>query len=336
MQQIERYYDVDRTQFEHEISPRHRPAVLCGLVADWPAARAARKGLAEMRDYLERFDAGRDCAFILAPETAAGRFFYSPDMAGMNFESARAPFRNVVAELAEAAGRTSGPAIAIQAAMIDETLPGFEAANRLPLLDSAVRPRLWLGTAAQVVAHFDPNENIACVVAGRRRFTLFPPEQTGNLYPGPFDFTPGGAPVSMVDIDQPDFDRHPRYADAQGAALIAELDPGDALYIPYLWWHQVVALDRFNMLVNYWWNDAPNTAGSPFDVLLHAMLGLHTLPPNQRAAWQALFDHYVFGEDDPLAHLPSAHRGLLGASDEAARRRIASIVSAAAARLAQR
>ena len=336
MQSIERYHNVDRRRFEGEIRPRCRPAVLCGLVKNWPATRAAHSGAAALGDYLTRFDVGRDCAFILAPEAVAGRFFYAPDMAGMNFERARAPLRNVVAELATAAERPGGPAIAIQAALIDEALPGFETANTLPLLDSTVRPRLWLGTAAQVVAHFDPNENIACVVAGRRRFTLFPPDQIGNLYPGPFDFNPGGAPVSMVDFDHPDLVRYPRFADALSAALTVELEPGDALYIPYLWWHQVDALGSINMLVNYWWNAAPESAGSPFDVLLHAMLGLRALPPDQRGAWQSLFDHYVFGKDDPLAHLPAPHRGLLGPTDDDARRRIAAIVAAATARLAQR
>ena len=63
---------------------------------------------------------------------------------------------------------------------------------------------MWLGNRAIVAPHYDIHDNLACVVAGRRKFNLFPPEQIENLYPGPTLVTPGGVPVSMVDLNQPD------------------------------------------------------------------------------------------------------------------------------------
>lgn len=67
------------------------------------------------------------------------------------------------------------------------------------------------------------------------------------------------------------------------------------------------------MLVNYWWNPARNDIGSPWDAMLHGMLSLRPLPPNQRAAWRAMFDHYVFqSEGDPAAHIPLEMTGILG------------------------
>ncbi|MFX5555262.1 cupin-like domain-containing protein, partial [Acinetobacter baumannii] len=60
-------------------------------------------------------------------------------------------------------------------------LPGFSETNPLPLRAVAVEPRLWLGTAAVVATHHDQVENVACVAAGHRRFTLFAPEQVSNL-----------------------------------------------------------------------------------------------------------------------------------------------------------
>ena len=173
-------------------------------------------------------------------------------------------------------------------------------------------PRLWIGNAAKVAIHHDPSENIACVAAGRRRFTLFPPEQVGNLYMGPFHQTPAGVPVSLVHLTDPDLERFPRFARALDAAMTAELGPGDALYIPYHWYHHVEALEPFNVLVNYWWDSAPAGVGSPWDVMLHAMTSLRALPPGQRRAWKAMFDHYVFmSGGDPGAHLPEADRGVL-------------------------
>ena len=116
----------------------------------------------------------------------------------------------------------------------------------------------------------------------------------------------------MVSLKSPDLARFPRFAEALRHSQQAELEPGDALYIPYGWWHHVESLTPFNVLVNYWWNDA-RQAGSPFDVLLHAMLTLRDLPPDQRAVWRALFEHFVFtAPEKPLAHLPREQRGLLG------------------------
>ena len=98
-----------------------------------------------------------------------------------------------------------------------------------------------------VAAHFDFNDNIACVAHGRRRFMLFPPEQLENLYVGPLEFTPQGVPISLVDVHNPDLARYPRFERAVAAAQVAELEAGDAIFIPYMWWHSVRSLEPFNI-----------------------------------------------------------------------------------------
>jgi hypothetical protein len=153
------------------------------------------------------------------------------------------------------------------------------------------------------------------VVAGRRRFTLFPPEAIGDLYIGPIGYAPTGTPISLVDFDHPDEARFPRLRRALEAARSAELEPGDAIYIPPLWWHHVRSLEDLNVLVNYWWKDraAPGATDSALDALLLAMLNLRSLPAAQRRAWAAIFEHYVFGAGESTAsHIPAAKRGVLG------------------------
>lgn len=153
-------------------------------------------------------------------------------------------------------------------------------------------------------------------MVGRRRFTLFPPDQVANLYPGPLAPTPGGQVVSMVDLSAPDFARYPRFADALETAQVADLDPGDVLIYPALWWHQVEARDPFNILVNYWWNTVPDFMDTPMNTLLHALLSLRDRPAGEKRAWQAMFDYYVFGDADaPAAHLPPKARGPLAPLD---------------------
>ena len=156
-------------------------------------------------------------------------------------------------------------------------------------------------------------ENVGIVVAGRRRFTLFPPDELKNLYVGPLELTPAGTPVSLVDLHNPDLERFPRFSEALKRAQVSELEPGDAIYIPFHWWHGVDSLEPVNFFVNYWWNDARAGAGNPYDALLHAVYAIKTLPPDQRAVWRMVFDHYIFGlNGDPVEHLPEHARGMLG------------------------
>ena len=124
----------------------------------------------------------------------------------------------------------------------------------MPLVPASAEPRLWIGNAAKIAPHNDPVENVAVVAAGRRRFTIFPPEAEPLLYMGPAHPTPAGTPVSMVHVTVPDLQRFPLYAKALESAEEAELSPGDAILIPRDWFHHVEALMRFNVLVNYWWD----------------------------------------------------------------------------------
>ena len=303
---------VDRALFRAEIVPLGRPAVLKGLVRDWTAVQAGQKSTDAFRRYLRQFDCGTSVDTSIGAPSIRGRFFYREDMRGLNFEHRKEPLAMVIDRLLANIAVQDAPSMYVQAAPLPECLPGFASENHLDLWDHNVSPRIWIGNRVQVAAHYDLSENIACVVAGRRRFTLFPPEQVSNLYVGPFDFTLAGTPVSMVSLDEPDFARFPRYAEALAAAEAAELEPGDALYIPYLWWHAVKSLEPFNVLVNYWWNAAQRTA-SPHHALMMASLALQGLSNEQRAAWRAFFDHYIFRVNgDPLAHIPPEHHGTLG------------------------
>ncbi len=298
--------------FRNEIRPLNRPAVLRGAVKDWPAVRAASLSKRALSDYIAGFDRGRPVETLNGDASIRGRFFYQDGLKALNFERRQEQIGQTLERLLSLS--SDAPAIFIQSASIPDFLPDFARDNAIDLVDRTVIPRIWIGNAVTVTTHYDLSDNIACVVGGRRRFTFFPPEEIRNLYVGPIHFTLAGQPVSMVSLDEPDFDRYPRFEQALATAQVAELEPGDAVYIPYFWWHHVKSLETFNVLVNYWWNDAESAFGSPYDCLLHAFLTLRHLPENQREAWRAVFDHYVFQTGgDPVAHLPPDSRGALGA-----------------------
>jgi hypothetical protein len=259
---------VDAARFAREILPRGEPALVRGVVRDWPAVRAARQSPEAICRYVLGFDRGSPVDALLMPPQVGGRIFYSDDLRGFNYARRKVPISTVIEQVVRYSHFPSSPAVAAQSAPVHECLPGFEKENVLPLLGPDVQPRIWLGNRVTTPAHFDQSSNIACVVAGRRRFTLFPPEQVDNLYIGPLDFAPTPTPISLVDLRAPDFERFPRFRDALAHALVAELEPGDAIYLPPLWWHHVESLAELNILVNYWWGAAADAPREAFEKLL--------------------------------------------------------------------
>lgn len=307
---------LDAPAIRRDVLSDKRPVILRGFVRDWPAVKQALDSPAALVRYLSRFDSGKAVDALLTAPEIDGQLFYDEDMTGFNFLRNRLPLAAVAEQVLRYAQFPKSPAVAAQSALIRDCLPGFAEENRLSIVDANVLPRIWLGNRITTPTHVDEWNNIGCVVAGRRRFTLFPPEQITNLYIGPLDFAPTGAPMSLVSLRNPDFARYPKFREALAAAHVAEVGPGDAVFIPPLWWHHVESLERFNVLVNYWWHDKVGDgalADSAFEVLLHGILSIRALPPATRRAWGAFFEQYVFG-DDPgaTAHIPEQRRGILG------------------------
>ena len=314
MRPIAEYEPMDRERFEREIVPRGEPAVFRGLVADWPAVRAAKEGPDILADML-RFVATEEPfqAWFASPEVE-GRFNYNADLSGFNFERKLATLDQLLELLLRQRGTEQPYSMYAGGIPIRKHMPSLIPNIAVPMLDMArdTLISLWVGNRTHTATHWDQSQNLACVVAGHRRFTLFPPEQLQNLYVGPLEFTLAGQPTSLVDIDAPNLEKYPRFAEALKAARRAELGPGDALYIPAMWWHDVLSLDDFGCLINFWWRDAEPPLLTPLNALYHAIITVRDLPPHELAAWRNMFDHYIFGDNgDPVEHLPDKARGVL-------------------------
>jgi len=311
-----------------ELLAAQAPVILRGVARDWPLVRAGLESPQAAMACLRRFDSGRPVTGYTGAPEIQGRFHYDAAGTGMNFESGRMPLAEFLASVEAQLGSADGPSHYLGSTDLDMFLPGLRAENDLALGDPmfAANPpivSIWAGNRTTASAHYDMSNNMAVCVAGHRRFTLFPPEQVANLYPGPLEPTPGGQVVSMVDFRNPDRTRFPRFAQAEAAGQVAELEPGDLLFYPALWWHHVEALDDFNLLINYWWNTSPGYIDTPQNTLLHALLSLRDRPEPEKAAWKAMFDYYIFGPAElPAAHLPPPAQGNLGPLDEMKARRL--------------
>jgi hypothetical protein len=314
MQAVRIWENVSRQQFEAEIRPLNQPALLKGLVMDWPATRLARQSDDALVEYIKACDNGNPAEALIAAPDMKGEFFYGEELNTRNFLRGKVTVAQALTRLMDQKSLERPHAVYIQSTPIADHLPRFGTDNVLDLLPLEVLPRIWIGNALRVQTHYDLSDNIACLVAGRRRFTVFPPDQLGNLYPGPMDNTLSGTPVSMVSLENPDFHMYPRFREALEMAQVADLEPGDALYLPFFWWHHVRSFEPFNVLVNYWWKEMPEGLGMPHAVLLHGLLTLRDLPAPQREAWKHMLDYYVFGSHgDPVAHLKPQDRSIFGA-----------------------
>jgi len=314
---LREFIGLDDEAVRRDVLAGKQPAVIRGLIENWRALREARDSPEALLRYLQQFDSGRPVDALLAPPEVDGQISYNGAMTGFNFVRNRLPLTRVAEQVLRYAKFPKPPSVAVQSALITDCLPGFEVHNHLDdVLPHSVAPRIWLGNRITTPTHVDEWNNVGCVVAGRRRFTLFPPDQIANLYIGPLDFAPTGAAMSLVSLRKPDFDRYPKFREALVAAQVAELGPGDAIYIPPLWWHHVESLEPINVLVNYWWHDSAGEgagADSAFDALLHGILSIRNLPPSTRRAWAALFEHYLFASrDDAQTHIPPDRHGILG------------------------
>jgi Cupin-like domain len=288
-------------QFLREVVEPCRPVVLRGLVKDWPIVAAGRHSPSAVRDHLKPLDAGGDIEAFFGAPAIAGKYFYTEDLKGFNFERRRMKFGLALESIVSFVDVPGSQSVYVGSVPTNDFLPGFAALNPMPLLSPGISPRVWIGHAANVSSHYDTVDNLACVAVGVR----------------PIDNTMAGQPVSLAASSAQDKDRFPLFEEIKGQSLIAELEPGDALYLPKLWWHKVESTAPFNVLVNYWWDAFRSGPDAPYTSMLLSMITIAERPAAEREAWKAFFDHYVFrSHGHPLMHLPAEQHGLLGSLKE--------------------
>ncbi|HEX4894909.1 MAG TPA: cupin-like domain-containing protein [Solimonas sp.] len=310
---------IDPTALPEDLLTAERPYVVRGAFAHWPVVQAARQSDEALARYLASLYNGVHIGLFHLPPAAKGRVFYADDtLRGFNFTRHTATLNHVLAGLLDVKTAPEPPGLYIGSTTVEAVLPRFREDHALGLGDRDPLVSLWLGNRTRIAAHYDLPDNLAVVAAGRRRFTLFPPEQMPNLYMGPLDPTPAGQAISLVDFARPDLARFPRFSEAWDAGEQVEMEPGDALFIPSMWFHHVEGLAPVNLLINAWWRQTPEYMDSPLSTLRLALMTLRDLPAKEKRIWEHHFRHFIWGADPSTwAHIPETARGLLGPIDEA-------------------
>lgn len=226
--QVERRAEPPLDEFVERYVRGCRPVVLTGVANDWPALQ--RWSPADLR---QRFG-------HLEVEIQAER------SADPKYEENKLSHRRV-ARLADfvdqvlAGGPTNDYYMTAnnEALRRPEFAPLLDDVGRLPALcdrsEMASKSSFWFGPAGTVTPlHHDTLMLFHTQIVGRKRWRFISPLQIAHLYNHSGVFSP-------IDLDAPDLQRWPEFAQAQVLEVIAE--PGDTVFLPLGWWHQVRSLD---------------------------------------------------------------------------------------------
>ncbi|MFT2092591.1 cupin-like domain-containing protein [Paraglaciecola sp. 2405UD69-4] len=289
-----------------------QPIVLKNFGKHWPLPQIEADNVSKAMEFLSGFYSGMPVSAGLGNPEIEGRIFYDESVQGFNFKAGNVHISKVFERILQHCEDPKPPTIYIGSTNVEKLLPGFRDSHFVDLSKQNAVANIWMGNQSRIAAHYDFPANLACCLYGKRRFTLFPPEQLQNLYVGPLELSPGGQEISMVDFSNPDFEAFPKFKDALDEALVADLSPGDALILPGMWWHHVEAFQSFNVLMTHWWRPEPLIGGRPIDALQLAIMSIRDLPKAQREAWKNQFDYYVFeNEHHSHDHIPEKAQGML-------------------------
>ena len=136
---------------------------------------------------------------------------------------------------------------------------------------------LWVGGGTRSGLHYDHADNFFAQIYGSKRALLVSPELSSFVYP--FPDIPS---KSQVDPEEPDLERHPKFARCD--VWLAELAAGDGLYIPRGWWH-FIAADDISISVNCWHGDTLSE---------RERVGMF-LAGGPRVLWQTAYDFVQYG-----------------------------------------
>ena len=225
---VEKRHHVSREEFMRRYVRGSRPLVLTGVADDWPAMKRWSP-----QDLKARF--GHLDVEIQAERGADPR--YEENKLDHRYTVRLGDFVDQVL----AGGATNDYYLTAnnEALRRPEFAPLLRDIGSLPpFVDRsqlAHKSSFWFGPAGTVTPlHHDTLMLMHTQVVGRKRWRFISPLQSPLLYNYNGVFSP-------IDIDRPDLQRYPRFAEA--TVLEVVVGPGETVFLPLGWWHQVTALE---------------------------------------------------------------------------------------------
>lgn len=233
---------ISPEDFLEHFYARMRPLILRGAIAHWPAVSKWTP------EYLKRRVGSAEIEFQGGRNDSPHFELYKDN------HKRRMPFDGFMDLIAgETAGNDAYLTAYNSASNRDALAPLDADLGVIDDLLTGAPGMLWIGPGGTFTPlHFDLTNNLLAQVVGVKHLVLLPPSETEKLANNRHVFS------DVHDVTDPDqLLRHPDAATA--VQYEVTLTPGDILYIPVGWWHQVVAED-FSAMLTYtdfrWPNDA--------------------------------------------------------------------------------
>lgn len=239
--QIERIHKPTVYEFRKKIFSSRKPVIITGKLTDWKSYSLWSV------DYLNNLVGNKEINVNISPN----KIFTFDPQAQFTITSKKMKFTDFTNWIVQK--KTTNEYYYLQQSSIKtsfpELLPDIEVPDYIEQ-KLFIIANLWIGTGGNISPlHYDMSENFLCQLRGRKRVLLFEPKQTSLLYPFPAH---SKIPhMSQLNIDQIDRDKFPKFQKAK--YIDCMLEPGEMLFIPAFWWHQVYSLDQLNIAINFWW-----------------------------------------------------------------------------------
>jgi Cupin-like domain len=308
------------------------PVVLTGCMDDWKLYRElqAAPTYEQKMAVLGSLIGERPVTFHRLPREHKGQFHFQPDNLerltfGKSTKQAEVPFDAFASQALGSLRGASEDYVYMQAHYIPPATPLFNALgpNVLSFLrEDQVHATLWVGSNGQVVnLHYDDFLTFICMADGVKRVTLFSPDLLPYIYQAPFDRMIECAQVSLVRLLELDLKRYPLFAEALKDARVVDLQPGEVLLVPPMWWHHVESFGLNVMVNNRVFFASFEHFEEVYANLTHAVRLFVHVPAERRARAMALYQQTLFAPGGVVEPGPSHAAALAEETPEQARHR---------------
>ncbi|KAL6032892.1 hypothetical protein STEG23_035627 [Scotinomys teguina] len=248
---VPRLRGVSREQFMEHLYPQRKPLVLEGLdlgscTSKWTV------------DYLSQAGGTREVKVHVAAVAQM-------DFISKNFVYRTLPFNKLVQRAAEETHKeffiSEDEKYYLRSLGEDPRKDVADIRQQFPLLGGDIKFPIFFeeeqffssvfrisSPGLQLWTHYDVMDNFLIQVTGKKRVTLFSPRDAHYLYLS-------GSKSEVLNIDSPDLDKYPLFPKAR--RYECSLEAGDALFIPALWFHNVIS-EEFGVGVNVFWKHLPS------------------------------------------------------------------------------
>ncbi|XP_059709335.1 tRNA wybutosine-synthesizing protein 5 [Haemorhous mexicanus] len=287
---LERLEGVTRERFLRDIYPRRKPVVLTGLelgpcTTKWTI------------DYLSQAEGSKEVKIHVSAVPQM-------DFLSKNFVYRTLPFDAFVRRAAEVKHKeyflTEDEKYYLRSVGEDVRKDIADIRKQFPILAEDVHIPEYFekeqffssvfrisSAGLQLWTHYDVMDNFLIQVTGRKRVVLYSPRDAPYLYLS-------GTKSEVLDVDNPDMDKYPLFGKAKRYQCV--LEAGDVLFIPALWFHNVIS-EEFGVALNVFWkhlpaesydktdtygNKDPMAASRAIQILDRALKTLEELPEEYR------------------------------------------------------